>query len=105
MREPKEVLVGKIIAESKVESKVEPTKAYEENPQEGHKKEAKELNDSKEHHVEESKLKNQELRLMYITTHTTWKNKSHQGKGMGIKKLIMDQHGTKRKPIERYMEE
>jgi hypothetical protein len=34
----------------RVESEEEPTKAYEENPQEGHKKEekSKELNDSKE---------------------------------------------------------
>jgi hypothetical protein len=39
---------------------------------------------------------NLELRMTYISTHATWKNNSHQGKGVGIKKIIMDQHGIEK---------
>jgi hypothetical protein len=53
---PVEILAGKIIAEFKVALEVKPIEPYKENPQEGHKKEAKETIDSKAHHVEESKL-------------------------------------------------
>jgi hypothetical protein len=52
-----EILSRKLIVEPEVESKEEPTKEHEENPRQGHKKEQKykELNDSKEPHVEEFK--------------------------------------------------
>jgi hypothetical protein len=67
MGETKEVFVGKIIAKSKVESKEEPTEAYEQKSQEGHKKKSKELHDSKEPHVEESM--SEELRAKVVVYH------------------------------------
>jgi hypothetical protein len=33
---------------------------------------------------------------MYITTHPTQRNKNHEGKGESIKKLTMDQLGTRK---------
>jgi hypothetical protein len=51
----KEVIAVNIIVELEVESEAEPTDTYEQKSQEGLKKEAKELHDSKEPHVEESK--------------------------------------------------
>jgi len=39
--------------------------------------------------------KNQYLRLMYITIHTSWRNNNHQGKGTSVSKIIMDQYGTR----------
>jgi hypothetical protein len=46
-----------VIAESEVESEAESTEGHEAKPQEGHNKEAKEIIDSKEHHIAELKKK------------------------------------------------
>jgi hypothetical protein len=40
--------------------------------------------------------KNQEIRLMYITTHTTRETTIIKARAWGINKLIMDQHGTRK---------
>jgi hypothetical protein len=58
------------------------------NPNEPH--------DSKEHHVEESKSKKPRAKVdVYHHPHHLEKQ-NHQGKGVSINKLIMDQHGTRK---------
>jgi hypothetical protein len=41
------------------------------------------------------RIKNEELRLVYITTNTMQRNNNHQRKDLAINKLIMDQNGTR----------
>jgi hypothetical protein len=92
----KEVIARKIIAELEVESEEEPTEAYEQILRKGIKRKPRSYMTQRNHMLKSPSQKNQELRLLYIAIHTTWRNNNHQGKSMGINKLIMDQHGTQK---------
>jgi hypothetical protein len=78
-----------VIAESEVESEVESTEGHEDKNQEG----PQNTEEAKEPHVEKSKKVESRAKVdVYHHPHHIEKQ-NHQGRGVSINTLIMDQHG------------